>query len=504
MSGITHQPAYRDLHTFYGDLHNHCGVSYGKGSLADALSNARLQLDFVSVTVHAVWPDLPTDDPRLNYLIDYHHKGFARAFENWNDYLQVIDAHNQDGQFVTFPSFEWHSNQYGDYCVYYQHGAGLPILQSANLPALKNDAEKLGMPAFIIPHHIGYKSGYRGINWPEFTERLSPVAEIFSFHGCSESTDAPYPYLHSMGPRHQLSTAQHGWSLGKKFGVIASTDHHNAFPGSYGYGRLAVWAQACTRYAIWEAIANRRTYALTGDNIQLAFSLNGRMMGDSCPPDPERRLQVSARGGAAIDYIEILHNNRVIHREGFLPPAPARGPVKVYLELGWGEDPDPTPWQVDLEVTGGNLVGVEPHLRGYGPKDVPSDELFAYTRWHQQHPNQVCLQTFTRQNPSVHTAATEGLLLEIDGDGDTLIHATVNGQAIIQPVSELQDGSRSYYLGGFVSPAICFHRAVPENEYTHNIDFLHHQASSRPDWYYVRLRQVNNQWAWSSPIWVEA
>jgi len=504
MNSVSNQNEYRNLRIYYGDLHNHCNVSYGKGLLTDSLSNARLQLDFVSVTVHAVWPDLPTDDPRLGYLIDYHHKGFARAFENWKDYLKVIDAHNLDGEFVTFPSFEWHSNQYGDYCVYYKGGADLPILQSPNLPALKDEAERLGTPVFVIPHHIGYKSGYRGINWAEFSENLSPVAEIFSFHGLSESTEGPYPYLHSMGPRHQMGTAQHGWSLGNKFGIIGSTDHHNAFPGSYGYGRLAVWAEALTRDAIWEAIARRRTYALTGDNIELEFSLNGYLMGDSCPANPERRLVIQVRGSSTIDYVDILHNNRVIHRECILPPETGQQTVKVYLEFGWGEDPDPTPWDIDLEVTGGNLVKVEPHLRGYGPKDTPSDERFAYTRWCQDRPGHVSLQTLTRQNPTVHTAATEGLVLEIDGDSNTVIRATINGQQIIQSVHELREGSRSYYLGGFVSPAICFHRAVPENEYTLHFDFLHNQTSNQRDWYYVRVRQKNDQWAWSSPIWVEA
>jgi len=45
--------AYTDRTVYYGDLHNHCGSSYGHGSLEDAYRNARLQLDFASVTPHA-------------------------------------------------------------------------------------------------------------------------------------------------------------------------------------------------------------------------------------------------------------------------------------------------------------------------------------------------------------------------------------------------------------------------------------------------------------------
>ncbi|MEZ4719329.1 MAG: hypothetical protein R2851_25055 [Caldilineaceae bacterium] len=117
------------------------------------------------------------------------------------------------------------------------------------------------------PHHIGYRQGYRGINWRAFREAVSPVVEIFSFHGLSLSSEGPYPYLHSMGPRHEQSTAEYGWEQGHVFGIIGSTDHHNAFPGSYGYGRLGVWAPALSRDAVWEAIAQRRTYALTGDRM---------------------------------------------------------------------------------------------------------------------------------------------------------------------------------------------------------------------------------------------
>jgi len=75
-------------------------------------------------------------------------------------------------------------------------------------------------------------------------------------------------------------------------------------------------------------------------------------------------------------------------------------------------------------------------------------------------------------------------------------------------LAELFTGSRTFYLGGFVSPAICFHQAVPRAAYTHRFGFLHrdlrHSQAVPRDWYYVRVRQRNNQWAWSSPIWVEA
>lgn len=276
--------------------------------------------------------------------------------------------------------FEWHSNAYGDHCVYYKQAAGAPIIDAPDLPALRAAVKQAPAPAFLVPHHIGYKRGSRGINWDAFSPELSPVAEIFSFHGASEGSEGPYPYLHSMGPRHEQSTARYGWEQGHVFGVIGSTDHHNAFPGSYGYGRLGVWATALTRDAIWDAIASRRTYALTGDRIALAFALNGQPMGAICPPARERWIEVEVYGGSSLDYVEVLRNNQIIHRKNIFPQRVTRGRFKLHIEVGWGERVGATPWDVELQLTGAVIRAVEPRFRGYGPTDNPSNGDFAYRR----------------------------------------------------------------------------------------------------------------------------
>ena len=495
---------YPQFDLFFGDIHNHCGVSYGHGTLTEALYNARLQLDFASVTVHAAWPDLPLDDAKLGYLVDYHRTGFARAQAGWPTYLAEIEQQNEDGRFVTFPSFEWHSIAYGDHCVYYKDNLDCPIIDAPDLPALRQAVRVLRTPSLIIPHHIGYKQGSRGINWEAFSNELSPVSEVFSFHGLSEASEGPYPYLHSMGPRHEQSTAQFGWEQGHIFGIIGSTDHHNAFPGSYGYGRMGVWADSLTRDGIWQAINERRTYALTGDRIELLFALNNQPMGSVLPAAAERWIDVAVCGGDSIDYVEVLHNNRVIHRESVLLQDTADNVYKVYIEVGWGEMVDDTLWNVRLQVDGGQILDVEPRFRGYGPTDAPDTSNFAYSFWERVESNRICFQTQTRRNASLHTATTEGLALEVKGTGSTRLQAMVNDQKIDLPLSELFTGSRTYYLGGFVSPALCFHQAVPQAAYTHRFGFMHRSHSTQRDWYYVRVRQRNNQWAWSSPIWVEA
>ncbi len=500
---------YRDWDVYYGDLHNHCGISYGKGSLEDAFHNARQQLDFASVTVHAHWPDIPRDDPRLDYLVAYHERGFEVAQQRWPQYQDATEQANDEGRFVTFPSFEWHSMQYGDHCIYFKDGAASRIIPAATIEDLRGQLRALageGVPALLIPHHIGYRAGYRGINWDAFSPEFSPVVEIVSFHGLSEHSEAPYPYLHSMGPRDERSTVQYGLQQGHVFGFIGSTDHHSAHPGHYGYGRLAVWADALTREGIWSAIVNRRTYALTGDRIRLEVALNGQPMGALLPFSPERTIEVAAVGGAALDVIEVLRNNQVIHR--WHPPVsdPARivGPVKLLLEVGWGEEPHSTRWDIDLAVSGGRLLDIEPHLRGHGIESPPDDlaDRFVLNTIARPAANRVRWTAHTWRNPTITTPATQGLNLTIEGDAHTQITGQVNGRAVQVALGDLLTGARTLYLGGFVSPAVCFHRAVPQAAYTGHFALQDWGTGTGRDWYYVRVRQHNGQYAWSSPIWM--
>lgn len=498
--------AYAELEAYFGDIHNHCNLSYGTGSLADAFHNARLQLDFASVTLHGHWDDMPRDDPRLGYLVDYHRQGFARARAAWGDYLRATDAANIDGRFVTFPSFEWHSMRYGDHCIYFRDVAIPEIFHVAHIEELRERLRRHDRPSWLIPHHIGYKQGFRGINWDHFTSELSPVVEIMSFHGSSEHSGAQPEYRHAMGPRDHRSAAQYALAQGHVFGFIGSSDHHSAHPGHYGYGQVAVWARELSRAAIWQAISQRRCYAITGDRVALQFILNGAPMGAALPYTPERQIEVSLEAVSAIDYVEVLHNNRVILRE-FVPARAAdfSAPVNLRLEMGWGELETLTDWDIDLRVEGGELLGVEPHLRGHdiGIPVIDGRTPCVLSRLDLDGGNRLRLRTQTPRNASVTSSSTQAITLQIAGDAASEIRGTVNGVEVALPLEDLADGARSFYTGGFVSPSFVFHRAQPLAVRRHAFTLRHALESDERDWYYVRVRLRNGHWAWGSPIWVD-
>jgi len=506
---LSSSPAYQGLQVYYGDLHNHCNISYGHGDLEEAYANARLQLDFASVTGHAHWPDMPAAEGRLEYLVDYHRRGFERLASIWDQVQEATEAFHEEHRFVSFLSFEWHSMRHGDYCVYYKGSRG-EIIRAPDIASMRREISALGgrgVEAMMIPHHICYLEGYRGINWADFDERFSPVVEVLSMHGCAEDDDAPRPYLHSMGPRDGRSTMLRGLLAGKKFGVIGSTDHHSAHPGSHDHGRLAVWARELTREGIWEAIQGRRTYALTGDRIELAFSLNSAPMGSNLDPCEDRAVEVAVTGGAPLDYVDLVKNGVAIARRSASDTPRSDSPEfrgKVTLAVGWGEAAHPTDWRVRFGVREGRVLGVEPRFSGEESVSPQAGDLASYqvSSWSRSGEDEVQFATRTSPNPNTRTDGTQKFTLEIEGDARTRVVANVNGRELVHSLAELRQGPRAGYLGGFVSEAFQLSRAVPESEYRWSWQVHDRGKADGGDFYYLRVRQKNDQWAWSSPIWV--
>ncbi|MBN2858926.1 MAG: hypothetical protein JXK93_01520, partial [Sphaerochaetaceae bacterium] len=501
-------------HTYrIGDLHNHCNISYGHGSLEKAIAFASQQLDFFSVTGHFAWPDISSaqDIPISTQVADYHMKGFQRLQKNWDTYREKMDAAESE-TLIPFYSYEYHGLENGDYTVVLKDaGMSLPAIPDAE-DALR---DRLRGPAdereIMFPHHIGYTKGYRGINWDTFNEHLSPVVEIISLHGCAESRNTPFPYLHTMGPLERSQTMQGGLEQNHHFGVIGCTDHHNASPGSYQSGRTGLWASSFTREGIWEALKNRTTTALSGDTTQFVLFVDDEVMGSILPVHDAKVCAVDlyAAGYEEIERIELIHNSRVIRRihpsdEAIVPPGSSTRFIAV--SLGWGEKGVRCDWDVHLEVQGCELQEVYPRLRGVDvvdPLDTVSDES---TSEITRTGSDVHLQTMTMGNPSVHDDATQGFVLEVSGNSTGTLHLSARakiGSALIErefsvAVEDLETDSLSFHMDGFVSPVIHCEKSITLKQCTAE---LHEQITLSPgDHLYARLFQTNRDVAYTSPV----
>jgi len=491
---------------FWGDIHNHCGITYGFGGLENALNAAKEQLDFCSVTGHAMWPDMPDRNPDTDFIIDFHLKGFSKLEKNWDNIKNKVEEYNKDGEFVTFQSFEVHSCQFGDYHIVSPDSElELNYLESP-MEVLKSQKCR----AIAIPHHIGYTPGYRGINWDSFDSTISPVVEVFSKHGCAMSEVALYPYYHDMGPRDSRNTVYNGLKRGKKFSFIASTDHHAGYPGSYGDGRLAVLAEEKTRESIWKAVNKGRTYAVTGDKIKCEFTVNGEVFGSTIHTNGNREIGFNVEAAYFIDKIIIFKNLRpfkVICGES-LTDANTSGRYKLRIEMGWGNSKSSFIWNCSSSVKDGRFVDVESCFRGRSvlsptagiAEDNNINRLMTkITEKTETRVEWVC-ETF--KNQSTLHPQTSAIILEVEGDINTTITFNINGKNVEMTIKKLLENGMSVHMKPYSSEAFNIHTAVPQSKYCVSDSIIDGKAETNSDIYHMEVYQYNNQAAYVSPIFV--
>lgn len=490
----------------WGDLHNHNAVGYARGSLERTVDIAIGHLDFFSFTGHAQWHDMPTmpQDAHMKWV-----DGFQVMEESWPEVQRRIKEANQREGFTALLGYEWHSSRFGDYCLYYPDD-DRDLVYAEHIDELKDYARSAG--ALLIPHHLGYKRGVRGANWEHLDTSLSPVVEIFSEHGSSERDRGPFPMIrHSNGGRWTVNTLQYALAEGLQVGVIASTDDHLGYPGAYGEGLVGAWAKANTRSDILEAIRARRTYAVTGDRIELWFELNGAPMGSELLFSEERELLVEVEGWDEIDRIEILRRNRVVHRyfpADHAPPDPlANWPdrMRVRIQYGWGPWAElgmarVADWDLRAEISEGQIIQCVPCFQS-GPFDEERHDRIL------QRDDRTCRwRSFTSRRQAFAEDPTKAMLLEVAAPPEARlsVEATSPGRCRMEPpLGELTRRNRIEFTGPFTSESILLHRVVEPALFRARVEWVDHDTvPERSDWYYVRVSQANGHRAWSSPIWV--
>jgi hypothetical protein len=359
-----------------------------------------------------------------------------------------------------------------------------------------------------FPHHIGYRQGARGVNWSSLDPRLSPVAEIISMHGCSEASLTERPFLHSMGPSDGRSTLRHGLALGHVFGVIGNTDHHSGHPGSYGHGRTCVYAPENSAAALWESLWARRTNALTGDCSHVFMAAGDTIQGGILPPS-DHTLRIEAVGGSFIDTIDVIRSGRLTARiTPELQPAPITPPADGFetilvLELGWGARGSSHRWTGRLELQGGEILAVEPRLRGAEVVSPLEGEAQAAEPDTITAARSLAFSILAQANPNNMTPAMQSVALRVRLSADAVIRTQLDGLHLQTGVSRLQEGALAGNLGGIDSPAFRFHPLPRPHQWQWQGSVPVHGFSAG-ETVYLRMRQANGQSTWTSPIFCRA
>ena len=488
---------------YWGDIHNHNAVGYAKGSLQRCYDIARSSLDFFCFTGHSQWHDMPKmpQNKHMKWV-----NGFKVVKDNWENIKQLANQYYQPGSFVPFIGYEWHSSMYGDVCIIFPDSKGR-LIYTNDIKELQKFAAEKG--AVLIPHHPAYKQGWRGQNWSVLDTAVSPVVEIFSEHGNAESDRSPYRYIrHSMGGRSTKNTLQWLWEQGIQVGVTASTDDHLGYPGAYGEGLVAVYADALDRSSIIQAIKARRTYGVSADRIELDFRLNGHWMGRTIPFTADRRIHVKVKGKDVVKSVEVLRNNQVIYRDHPIDrrvnPACWKKPVLCRVEFGWGpwaalDMARICDWEFKTAVTGGKIVSAVPCFQS-GPYDETRRNKLSITN------DSSCkVISYTSRKQAYEERSTNSIILEMQGTPQTQLNVTLARPAklsIKKSLKQLTMADDITFTGPFTAESIMLHRPVFADNYQTEFEFTDKAETGKTDWYYVRVEQTNGSLAWSSPIWV--
>ena len=494
--------APNDYKTYFGDLHNHNQVGYAQGTLERSFEIARNHLDFYAFTPHSYWPDVGKYDGRIEYK---WRNGFHVAKARWPDVVDLARKYDDPGKFVTMLGYERHGTMEGDYHILFPDLQGDYELID-DLAELQAFAKRRG--CLLVPHHPSNRLGHRGSDLRKIDPLVSPLLEIHSEWGCAEHDRAPHPYKrHTEGGRWTKHTLQYYLKQGHRLGVIASSDDHLGFPGGYREGLAAVKATDLSREALFDALRNRRTYAVTGDRIGLDFTLNGHMMGQELPYARERELKIAVQGWDQVDRIEVLKNNRVIHRDFPMDRAPSSWsePVVVRFEYGWGPWPalgwgGTADWDFTLDVDGGEIVDMQTCFTP-GPLDE-----FRRDRVLDRNERSIRVRSFTALKQQVDDYSQKAIVLRVNGDANTKITAACTKPtkcSLTQSFAQLNDSNEMIFTRPFPWESAMFHRVVFAENYQTAFTVEDEDAGDETNWYYVRVVQANGELAWSSPIWVE-
>ncbi len=495
----------------FGDIHNHNALGYGLGSLERSIDIAQTHLDFFAFTGHSSWHDMvPMEGGRERHWLE----GFERLKKAWPRVQDLTASANRDGTFAAFLGFEWHSSRYGDQCVVMPHDRA-PLVFPDNVADLR--AYAIAQDGIMIPHHLGYATGHRGVNWDVFDPCCTPVVEVYSEHGNAEEDGGGYPYFnHSMGGRVTANTARAGLDRGFRFGFVASSDNHRGFPGAYGEGVMGVWAQSLSRDAIMDAIRARRTIALTGDRISADISINGADMGQSIQAGRAVEVDVAVEGRSELDWVDILVDGvraerftttrrpRMAIVAGEEPSAANSSVFQVRFEFGWGPWGDLSldricDWDFEIGVQDGRLLRVFPCLQS-GPFDEERRHRIESVGDHA-----VRVQSYTGRDGAYRGNPNQSIVFEVEGDAATVFSLAMHAPTSLTEsvcAAELAGSSIAGFTGPFPAESFLWHRCDPaarttlSRRTTIDLDPGNHYV-------YARIRQRNGQMAWTSPVFVE-
>ncbi|OGV69812.1 MAG: hypothetical protein A3K19_28835 [Lentisphaerae bacterium RIFOXYB12_FULL_65_16] len=302
--------AFAQSQIYWGDVHMHTTLSDGKGDIDEVLTYARdvARLDFAIVTDHDFGSGAP----------------WRMSKETWDYIQEKVDAYTVPGKFVAIAGYEWTSQakywtEVGENVVserlfpgrpkFYNHKnvyfpSRVDLIFSAKDVAYESPdllAEAVQKAGGLI------QNNHPGVG-PEERDQwgYSP-----SFYPVIANTEMGADTTYYNGKSYESGTeksVRDFLNTGGRTGFVKGTDTHGGKPAA----RTAVFAKELTRDAIFEALRNRRNYAVFNARIGVDFRINGHGMGEAIDIEGKPQLTVGVRGTAKLREVAIIRDGAVL------------------------------------------------------------------------------------------------------------------------------------------------------------------------------------------------
>jgi hypothetical protein len=460
----------KGLRRYWGDMHGQSEETIGTNSVDDYFAFARdsAGLDFAS------------------------HQGndFQITSEFWRRLQKTTAEFNRDGEFVTFPGFEWSGNTSlgGDHNVYYlregetiHRSSHALVAETSDLDTDRSTVAELldtlaGSDAMVCAHVGGRYAALDGT-------RNTGVASV---------------ELHSAWGTFEW-LLRDAFDAGLRVGVVCNSDGHKGRPGasypgasmfgSYG-GLTCVLAEALSRDAIWGAYRARRHYGTTGARIYL--DVIAETQGASAPMgavletrDTAVDVSVDLSPTAPIVRVELINGGEIV---AVTRPATAGTGTRRILVTwsgaafrGRGRLSD---WSGYMELADASIREVTPFNR--------YNHLLPF-EWNGG--NRISWQSYT-------TGGIAGCIVALTGTvGTELIFRTTHASFEVS-LASIEEKPFVRRAGGL--DRIVRIEELPSIDHRKDLTFRHKVplVSGRDNPIYVKVVQEDGHMAWSSPIYI--
>ena len=412
---------------------------------------------------------------------------FLVSNDEWCETQSVTKALHEDGRFVALLGVEWSgaSAYGGDHNLYFPGEAAELRRCSHEFVADKSDV------ASDLPHVTAVHDHYRGsdtlvavhvggrtadLRWHEPT--LDRLLEVHSTHATSDW------FLFDALKR------------GYRMGVVAGSDSVDGRPGASHPGHMGVRnvrggltaaaLPALSRSALWDALRARHCYGTTGPRILLQLTAGDARMGDETTVASLPPFDVAIEGTAPIETLEFFRDDALL---ATIDAMAATTELSSTIRVAWSGTTSPGNWQRarmrwdgELRVTGARIVGAADWAT-----DTPDEGV------RERSDSRVAFRSITAGD-------WDGLLLELDDPARAELTFVTEPMALHARLGDLGTQARTFEAH---SPERKVElrrmpRTMPALGWRGR--FVDPSPPAGPHAYWIRVRQADGHFAWSTPI----